>query len=226
MRKGWEWLVIAIRGGRLAEIAAASGSLDASAIRRTRRLVRKGQAAGTPATARLAVALARRTQRRYSVGGLAVLLVIAAVAIGFAVKRFENHGAGAAVISFAAFGIWACWISLRSWHLDGKARQAELVNMQLLVDAGEPYPGRPPTGVLPISAPAQAIRTVFTWLLYDLSYGAVTLAFDEQAISLGRVVGRGAVWATLMVVFVVLFSPGQRDRQSEKSTIGQRGNRA
>jgi hypothetical protein len=57
----------------------------------------------------------------------------------------------------------------------------------------------------------------------NLSYGALTLTVDGKALSLDRIVERGAIWAVLMVAFNLIFLPGQRERQSEKLTVGQRG---
>lgn len=155
-----------------------------------------------------------------------MLLVIAAAAFGFAVNRLDDGDLDAVAILFVTFGIWACWTCWRGWRLDATARRAEIANMRLLLDAGQQYPRHPPTGLLPISAASHVAGAILIWLIYDLSYGALTLAVDGSASSLGRIVGRGALWATLMVVFNIAYLRGQRERQSEKPTLGQRGTRA
>jgi hypothetical protein len=223
MRKAREWLRCAMRGGRLAEVAAVSDPLDAGTIRRTRRLVRRGEVAEDPPSARLAVALAREEQRRFSPGGLVFVVLLAAAALGFAGSRLEDGRVSVIVILSAGFGSWACWTCWQSWRLDATARHAELANMRLLADAGEPYPRRPPSGLLPASASTQAAGAIIRWVFYDLSYGAFTLALEGEAIWLGRIVLRGALWATFMIVFNVVYQRRERERQSEKPTVGQRG---
>jgi hypothetical protein len=67
------------------------------------------------------------------------------------------------------------------------------------------------------------LGTLAVWLLHDLSDRVLTLVVDERAASPGRIVGRGTLWATLMVAFNVLYLRGQTERPSEKPTVGQRG---
>jgi hypothetical protein len=210
-------------GGRSAEVAAASVGLDTRTIRRVRRLVSKGQAAPDCAGAKLAVALARGRQRAYSRAAPFVFALLSAGVAWLGVKTLQSHGLNAACVIFGAIAIWFVWSMGRAPVLARSARKAELANMQRLVELGEPYPSRPPTGVAPISAPSRLAGAVASWAIYDLSYGALTLAFDGKTLSLDRIVGRGAIWAVLMVAFNLIFLPGQRERQSEKPTVGQRG---
>lgn len=49
------------------------------------------------------------------------------------------------------------------------------------------------------------------------------LAIDAKTLSIDRVVARGALWAVLIVGFNEAIFRGQRERQTEKQTVGQHG---
>lgn len=167
------------------------------------------------------MALARERQRSTSRAALSVSAVVPAAAAWLAVERLHSHNLDWAAVFFAAVVPFGIWTIARALALDRTARKAELANMRRLVEFGEPYPSRPTTGLLAVSAPARLAGAVFSFVFYDVSYGALTLALDGKTLSVDRVVARGAVLAVFMVVFGEVILRGQRERQSEKPTVGQ-----
>jgi hypothetical protein len=206
------------------EVLDAEAGLDRRAVRQVRGLVRHGGVASDVPCARLAVALARDAQRRRPeplLLAFCMVLVVGCVAL-FAARLNEGHIDLLTAVwgGSAGFGIYGLWLIRR---MRTRAPQAELRNLSFLREAGTPYRyegGREPVRV---PVPALVASTLVILVFYDLGYGALTLAMNGRALSIGRVAGHGAGFAVLMTILNMTLMRSRNARQALRSTAGRDG---
>jgi hypothetical protein len=200
------------------EVVESQRGLSAGQRRAARRAVRRGEAVSDPAVARYAVAVARMTLRRRPGTVLRVALWVIAATVGVVAILQLSHGH--TVLWIASVGglaliLWASWL-LRPAGARA-AETAEAANRAVLEQAGTPWRSDPRGGE-PVEArfPAVVAGVVGIWLWYDLSYGAVLDAFDDRRLTIGHVVGRGAIFATVMVIVNLTFMRRRTRRQARR----------
>jgi hypothetical protein len=113
--------------------------------------------------------------------------------------------------------------ALDAWRTRACAPQAELSNLRFLREAGEPYSYDAERKPAQVPLPALVASTLAVFAFYDLAFGALTLAMGERELSVGRVIGHGAVFAVLMTVVNMTLMRSRNDRQALRSTAGQDG---
>jgi hypothetical protein len=214
-----EWLAIGYEGGQSSEIAHAKEGMSSGDVRRTQRLVKGGELATDVAGARLAVAQARKQQRRAPrPGSIALSLALAAVGAWLFVEQIDDFDSSAVVLGCAALAM--LWASVDLWRTHVNAPRAELANMRLLEQAHEPYAPRPSRKRLPAPPAQRAVSVVIGLLLYDVAYGAASLGLAGERLSIGHVLERGALWSCFTVVFHLVFH--QREgREHQAPRLGR-----
>jgi hypothetical protein len=203
------------------DVLAAEARVDRRAARQVRRLMRRGGVAQDIPRARLAVALARDAQRRQS--GLVLMAFFALLVLGwiwFFVARLREGHIDVLTAIWAGASVWGIYLLWVLWRTRLRAPQAELRNLRFLQEAGEPY-RETARGPVPVPIPALVTSAFAAFALYDLSFGALTLAMDGSALSVGRVVTRGAVFAAFMTLFNMTLMRSRTTRQALRSNAGQ-----
>jgi len=207
--------------GPSGEVLIARQAADRRGMRDARRLVRQGRAAADPARARLVVALARESQRQQPGMGLALffaVLVIAWAAL-FVAQADRGHLLLALVWAAATiFGVRSLWVT---WRVATNAAQAELNNLQLLEEAGQPYPPDAPAVQTPVSYGHRAISAAVLFVFYDLVFGALSQAMDGKSLSFDAIAQRGAIFAVFMVIANLTVLRGLRERRAQRPTAGR-----
>jgi hypothetical protein len=95
--------------------------------------------------------------------------------------------------------------------------------MRFLREAGQAYPDD--ADWRPVSPPWQAvaIAALLATIFYDLAFGGLTVAMNGGALSVSRVVDKGAFFAVVMTLFNLTLMRGKRTRDAARQTAGQRG---
>jgi hypothetical protein len=203
------------------DVLAAEAGVDRRTVRQVRRLVRRGAVAQDIPRARLAVALARDAQRRQP--GRSLMAFFALLVLGwiwfFMARLREGHVDVLAAI-WAALSVWGIYVLWVLWRTQLRARQAELCNLRFLQEVGEPYREETRGPVL-VPIPALVISAFVAFAFYDLGFGALALAMDGSALSVGRVVTHGAFFAAVMTLFNMTLMRSRTTRQALRSTAGQ-----
>lgn len=138
---GWrEWLAAGMGQEPSSEVVGAKKGIDQRGVRRARRMMRRGRLAPDPPQARLVVALARESQRQQS--GIGLVLFFAALVIAWAWLSVEQLDRGHIPLGIlwagiAGWGTYALWVI---WRERSNASKAELNNLRLLDEAGQPCP--------------------------------------------------------------------------------------
>jgi hypothetical protein len=216
------WLAAGVGQMPSEEIVAAQAGMDRRTVRGVRRLVRRGRVAPDVPRARLAVALARTTQRLQPSPALTVCFaLLVALSAWLSVSRgLRGHTDRFAVV-WAGVTVWMAYILWALWRSRRAAPRAELENMRLLQEAGTPYP--PDAVGAPVRAsPLTAVTSaVVIFVFYDLGFGASSLASDGKALSFARVVGHGAFFATFMTLSNLTLMRSRHERLSQGPTAGE-----
>ncbi len=216
-----EWLAAGVGQGPSDEVLVARQTTDRRGMRDARRLVRQGQAAPDPARARLVVALARESQRQQPGIGLALLFAVFVIAWAGLLVAQVNRGHVLLAIVWAGatiFGVHSLWVM---WRVGTNAAQAELNNLQLLEEAGQPYPPDAPAAQAPVSYGHRAISAAVLFVLYDLTFGALSQAMNGKSLSFDAIAERGAIFAVFMVIANVTVLRGLRGRRAQRPTAGR-----
>ncbi len=103
------------------------------------------------------------------------------------------------------------------------AERAELASLEVLERAGQPYPHDASSTPVRPARVAVVGGALLLLVFYDLSYGALTLALHDRVLTIGDAVGRGAIFAVLMVSFNLTLGRRRNERNAGRSTAGQRG---
>jgi hypothetical protein len=216
-----EWLAAGMGQGSSGEVLVARQATDRRGMRDARRLVRQGRAAPDPARARLVVALARESQRQHPGIGLTLFFAVLVVAWAslFVVQVDRGHVLLAIVWAAATiFGVHSLWVT---WRVATNAAQAELNNLQLLEEAGQPYPPDAPAAApASVSYRHRAISVAVLFVLYDLVFGALSQAMDGKSLSFDAIAQRGAIFAVFMVIANLTVLRGARERRAQRPTAG------
>jgi hypothetical protein len=194
------------------EVFAARDSLSRAQRRAAGRAVRRGEAVEDPVAAGLAVAMARMTSAVYLPRWLVACSALIVVAWAWLAVDGLVHGHVATAAGYGCatvFGLWALHTQRR--RRLRAAREAERLNREVLLRAGESDDLRVPAQERSILA--AAVGGAVLWLVYDLTYGAMTELLDGRSLEVGRVVGGGALFATVMLVFNLILMRRYARRQ-------------
>lgn len=181
-------------------VAAARG-LDRGARRRARRAVRRGKAAGSPAEARYAVALARASEQRSApVWAVLGLLVLALLALGVAIADVAGGKVRIADALLLLLAVLLGWVLSAITRRQRAAARAESANRELLERSGEPYV--PLGSDAPADTPplAGVVGYPFLFVSYGAVFGAAMTAVHGQAVTVAHVWQQGWFYATAMTV--------------------------
>ena len=165
------------------------------------RAVARGRAVEDPAVARLAVALARRIERRPVTGWEPVLPIFDLAVIGFAAIVVALGGFTVATVIIGLAGLLSVRDLVRRPRRRAHAQAADRFNRAVLEQAGQPFvedESPAPRGLR--SWPAVIVDFAVEWVAYDLGFGAFTRVLDGERVTVTRIVSTGAVYATLMVI--------------------------
>lgn len=198
------------------ELVQARRGLTRTQIRAARRAVRKGTRADDPAVARLAVAHAHQIIRRQPSSWTPILAVIIfLLMLDFSIHAVSHGGAEAvAGVAVAVCSVVGALNLAQTPSRQRNARQAEQLNRDVLDTWGEVYEeDAMPARVGPV---ALAVSSVMLWIFNDLLLGGLLLAFDGRTLSLARVVGQGAGFATITVILNLVWVRRRTERQARR----------
>ena len=215
-------MAVGMGQGPSAELLATEAALDRSAVREVRRLVRRGDAAPDVVRGRFAVADARESQRRQA--HLLLLAFWLLLLAGFVWQLVSEVDAGHAVLAafWGATTVWGVYITFGILRRRSRAPRAELENMRVLREAGQGYPVD--TDWRPVSASWQAVAVaaISATLVYDVTFGGLTVATNGEALVLSRVLEKGAVFAVFVTLANLTFIRSKRNKDAARKTAGQR----
>ena len=94
--------------------------------------------------------------------------------------------------------------------------------MRVLREAGQGYPVD--TDWRPVSASWQAVAVaaISATLVYDVTFGALTVATNGEALVVSRVLEKGAVFAVFVTLANLTFIRSKRNKDAARKTAGQR----
>ena len=176
----------------LRELSALRAEHDRRTVREVRRLVGRGEAAPDVPRARLAVAIARDTQRQLDLAGpLSIVIFLAVIAFAgvLAVREFREGSIGTGVV-LAAFVVLSCRQLLRRPRVRRLVAASALRNASLLEEAGAPYVAAG-TGVHRATAGERLLGCVLTIAYFTILFGVMRRWIDGDAITPGDVVAEG-----------------------------------
>jgi hypothetical protein len=151
--------------------------------------------------ARLAVAVARERQRQAPGTAMSAFFAVFIVLwLFFFVKQLAQGHVKPSGWLFASAALMGAAVMFGVWWINRQAPKAELANMDFLQRAGEPYPSDSLGEPAGSSVATRVLAAIALFCIYDLTYGALTLALAAKGLVLGAVVARGAVWAALMLI--------------------------
>jgi hypothetical protein len=211
------WLPAALGGlAPSAEVLEASAPMSCGEIQTARRLVARGRPAADVPSARFAVALARQQQRRpASIWAILVVMVVLGGLVWLVARvRLERFGLPQAVLAvLTMLLVRSLWIA---WRHQRYAPRAELENMRVLERLGAPYAERRES--VPVRTPtvARVSGAIASLVFYDLSFGSLMASRHGHAVTAGRVVAHGTLYAVLMTIFSLTLGrdkPNERERQ-------------
>jgi hypothetical protein len=156
------------------------------------------------------VAFAREAQRYQSNYVLVLLALIPVGAVSLVLSDSPHGDLSVAAYVFAGIALWMAVVFALSVRLRAAAPRAELLNLQLLSEIGEPYSLVSDAAPAELPFRARAGAAVGMLPLYDIAYGTLTLASHGDAISVGAVLERGALWSVMMVIANLTLVPAIR----------------